>query len=113
MTIDKDGLGLVPDGKSPVESGLCHIEWAVPDDCDGIIVKAQETEEPLGSEVKTHIERELVEAIGDALAEKVVKRIVGLEGQECDLLEHVHKVNARPVESRADSPIGEEKSRAT
>ena len=70
MTIDKDGLGLVPDGKSPVESGLCHIEWAVPDDCDGIIVKAQETEEPLGSEVRTHTKPESMEATSDALAEE-------------------------------------------
>ena len=100
VTIEKDGLRSVPDGKSPVESGLCHVEWAVPGYCDGMIEKAQETVAPLGSEVKTHIERELVEAIGDALAEKVVKRIVGLEGRERDLLEHEHKVNARPVESQ-------------
>ena len=80
VTIDKDGLGLVPDGKSPVESGLCHIEWAVPDDCDGIIVKAQETEEPLGSEVRTHTDPESMEATSDALAEEVVERAVGLGG---------------------------------
>ena len=100
VTIEKDGLRSVPDGKSPVESGLCHVEWAVPGYCDGMIEKAQETVAPLGSEVKTHIEPESVEAIGDALAEKVVKRIVGLEGRERDLLEHEHKVNARPVESQ-------------
>ena len=67
MTFDKDGLGLVADGKSPVESGLCHIEWAVPDDCDGIIEKAQETEEPFGSEVRTHTEPESMETTSDAL----------------------------------------------
>jgi len=109
VVIDKDGLGLVPDRKSPVESGLCHAEWAVPGYWDGIFEKAHKTEEPLGSEVRTHTEPESM----DVLAEEVVQRDVGLEGQKvcpqnnnsmntcngkCDLLEHDHMVNARPVE---------------
>ena len=48
VTIEKDGLRSVPDGKSPVESGLCHVEWAVPGYCDGMIEKAQETVAPFG-----------------------------------------------------------------
>ena len=82
MTIEKDGLGSLPDGKSPVDSGLCHDEWAVPGYCDGVREKAQETEEPLVPEVRTHIEPEPVEVAGEALAEEVIKRTVGLGGRD-------------------------------
>ena len=83
----------------------------------GTAQKTQDAEEPLVSKVRTHIELESMEATGGALADGAVERAVGLGGHdhfqddytqniyqfisydddfeydECDLLEHKHKVN--------------------
>ena len=123
VTMDKDDSGLVPltDGKHTAENGLRHIGWAVPDYCGRPIEKTGNWEAIGVRDQNTHRTR-VNEATGGALADESVERDVGLGGQDhcfqnihnqnicnddCDLLEHEHKGNAKltKVQSSSSSSI--------